>query len=127
MTRFTTTLAMLLLSFLLLPSCRTVQAPPQVMGENSWNREKDVVEFSIGLKGSLSAEAYLNWTQQHLEEKNLHSSNPGFPGIPVYEVKYYFFKNRGYRGGFLGTVLWRRDPQQGNRLVHVSTILERGS
>lgn len=127
MTRLLTTLAIVFVSALFLPSCRTVQAPVQVTGENSWNREKDVVEFSIGLKQSLKAEGYLKWTRQHIEEKNLNSSNPGFPEIPVYEVRYYFFKNRGYRDGFLGTVLWRRDPQQENQLVHVSTILERGS
>ena len=47
---------LILLSLILLSSCRTVQAPAQVLGENSWNREKDVVEYSINLKSSLSAE-----------------------------------------------------------------------
>ena len=71
----------------ILPSCRTVQAPAVVVGENSWNREKDVVEYSIGLEKPLSAKGYLEWTTAHLHEKNLHQENPGYPGIPVYEVR----------------------------------------
>ncbi len=110
----------------LLPSCLTVQSPAKVIGENSWNREKDVVEYSIGLEQPLSAKGYLEWTSQHLDNKKLHSENPAFPGIPVYEVRYYFFSNRGYRGGYLGTVLWRREPGSASKLSHVSTILERG-
>ena len=108
-----------------LPSCRTVQAPAVVVGENSWNREKDVVEYSIGLEKPLSAKGYLEWTSAHLQEKNLHQENPGYPEIPVYEVRYYFFNNRGYRGGYLGSVLWRRPIGDSEMLQHVSTILER--
>lgn len=114
-----------LLSLILLSSCRTVQAPAQVLGENSWNREKDVVEYSINLKSSLSAEGYLEWTGRHLEENRLHQENPGYAEIPVYEVRYYFFSSRRFRGGYLGSVLWRRDSRNPDRLVHVSTILER--
>ncbi|MGB1397330.1 MAG: hypothetical protein ACPG7R_05775 [Planctomycetota bacterium] len=84
-----------------------------------------MVDFSINLQSALSANGYLEWTQDHLLENQLHSKNPGFPEIPVYEVRYYFFRSRGFRGGYLGTVLWRRDPQNPTRLKHVSTILER--
>ena len=118
-------LPLILLTLFFLSSCRTVQSPVQVLGENSWNREKDVVDFSINLQSALSANGYLKWTENHLQENQLHSTNPGFPEIPVYEVRYYFFRSRGFRGGYLGTVLWRRDPQNPAHLKHVSTILER--
>ena len=96
-----------------------------MLGENSWNREKDVVDFSINLQSPLSPKGYLEWTGDHLEENQLHVKNPGYPEIPVYEVRYYFFRNGRFRGGYLGTVLWRRDLENPGRLVHVSTILER--
>ena len=106
--------------------CVSLRSPAQVTGENSWNREKDVVEFSIGLNGPMSADEYLEWTQQHLEKNQLATKNPGFPEIPVYEVRYYFFsRERSFRG-YLGTVLWRRAVGPTGNLEHVTTIVQRG-
>ncbi|HIA26885.1 MAG TPA: hypothetical protein EYN79_01985 [Planctomycetes bacterium] len=83
------------------------------------SQEKDVIIFRVQLEGPAAPEEYREWSHERILLEELNSSNPFFPGIPVYEVQVVFHDGRKR----LATVRWRRNTEEGSVLEHLNTFV----
>lgn len=117
-------MSLLLIAFCVCCGCSTVHLKPRVTNIADYSREKDIKTYVITVDSKMKDEDYKNWTQQHFEENRLCLENPGYEGIPIYEIHYHFVLRRpGYRPRRIAFLIWRNSPDDPSKMNHLFTYI----